>query len=326
MLRRVLVASFIVGVIVWPFACYAQQSNPAPPKRMGLLAISECPPSERWWLGRLEALGWIKGTVVIDCVSTVGRLDQLPALARELVSRRPDVLAAAMTTFVLALKQETTTIPIVMLATWEPEANGLVTSLARPEGNVTGVAWYDLGHKQVEILKDALPNLKRVASIAQTVGYPAEVLKFVEEQRQISASALGVTWQVFRPAVPSDYDEIFGQIAAEHFDAVHIGADGFASQNGKRIIELALRHRIPTISASTLFAKAGLLLGYGQDFIWSVTRASEYVDKILRGAKPGDLPVEQANKLMLVINLKTAKTLGLTLPPSVISRADEVVE
>jgi ABC transporter substrate binding protein len=179
MLRRVLVASFIVGVIVWPFACYAQQSNPAPPKRMGLLAISECPPSERWWLGRLEALGWIKGTVVIDCVSTVGRLDQLPALARELVSRRPDVLAAAMTTFVLALKQETTTIPIVMLATWEPEANGLVTSLARPEGNVTGVAWYDLGHKQVEILKDALPNLKRVASIAQTVGYPAEVLKFV---------------------------------------------------------------------------------------------------------------------------------------------------
>jgi putative ABC transport system substrate-binding protein len=131
---------------------------------------------------------------------------------------------------------------------------------------------------------------------------------------------------VFRPVVPSDYDEIFARIAAEHFDAAQIAADGFNGQNATRIIGLALRHRIPTISSSPGLAKAGLLLGYGQDYFWSVTRGSEYVDKILRGAKPSDLAVEQATKLQLVINVKTARALGLTVPPSLLARADEVIE
>jgi putative tryptophan/tyrosine transport system substrate-binding protein len=321
MLWLVLIAS----LIAWPFASYAQQPPSALPKRIGLLAISECPPSERWWLGRLAELGWSKGTIAFDCVSAVGRMDDLPGVARELVSRRPDVLMAVMTKFVAALKQETTTIPIVMLATWDPERNGLITSLARPEGNITGVAWYDLNHKQTELLKEVVPHLRRLAHIGPK--NPSSAEKEAGRQFPIDVSPLGpLTRQTFTPVVPSDYDEIFARIAAEHFDAAYISADGFAAQNAKRIIELALRYRIPTISASSLLAKDGLLLGYGQDFVWSVTRASEYVDKILRGAKPSDLPVEQANRLLLVINLKTAKTLGLTVPPSVIARADEVVE
>jgi putative tryptophan/tyrosine transport system substrate-binding protein len=171
-----------------------------------------------------------------------------------------------------------------------------------------------------------VPNLRRVAIVGRDAGYPPEVVKIVEENRQIAARALGFTWQVFRPVVPSDYDEIFARIAAEHFDAARIAADGFAAQNAKRIIEAALRHRIPTISASSPLAKAGLLLGYGQDYFWSVARASEYVDKILRGAKPRDLPVKQATKVLLTINLKTAKGLGLTVPPALIACADEVIE
>src|SRR5215467_5396507 len=145
MKRREFMTRIAGLVIAWPLASYAQQPQLAPPKRIGLLRVGRCPPDESWWLQRLAEFGWSKGTVTVDCVSSVGRMDDLPAVARELLSRRPDVLAAVMTKFVTALKQETTIIPIVMLATWEPERNGLITSLARPEGNVTGVAWYDLG-------------------------------------------------------------------------------------------------------------------------------------------------------------------------------------
>ena len=307
--------------IAWPVACYAQQPQSAPPKRIGLLSLGQCPPAESWWLQRLAELGWSKGTVTVDCVSTLGRLDELPALARQLVSRRPDVLTAVMANFVAALRQETTTIPIVMLATWEPERNGLITSLAQPEGNVTGVAWYDLGQKQIEILKEVLPHLSRLAIVG-----PKNPSSFPAEAENIIGPFESLAGQMFTPVIPSDYDEIFARIAAEHFDAAYISVEAFASQNAKRIIELALRYRIPTISASSVLAKGGLLLGYGQDILWSVTRGVDYVDKILRGAKPSDLPVEQATKLLLVVNLKTAKELGITIPPSVLARADEVIE
>src|SRR5262245_1168258 len=195
---------------------------------------------------------------------------------------------------------------------------------ARPEGNVTGVVWYDLSHKQIELLKEVLPHLTRLAYVGPKDASPVE--KVAIEQSTIATNLLGITRQVFTPIVPSDYDEIFARIAAEHFDAAYISVDGFASQNAKRIVELALRYRIPTISASSLLAKDGPLLGYGQDYLWSVTRGVEYVDKILRGAKPSDLPVEQATRLLLVVNLKTAKELGITIPPSVLARADEVIE
>jgi putative ABC transport system substrate-binding protein len=331
-MKRQKLVTLIGGLaIAWPLASYAQQPK-QPVKRVALLSQAVPCPLQRDNLivRRLGELGWIEGqTIHFDCVSAGGRLDQVPALARELVSLRPDVLVAAPWSFVNALKQETTTIPIVMLSGWEPVRLGLITSLARPEGNVTGVAWFGLLPKQIEHLREIVPNLRRVAYIVGAAGAAnssSEATKVDEENRQIAASAFGVTWQIFRAAVANDYDEIFARLAAEHFDAVDVQAVPMNVQNATRICQLALRHRIPTVSETAGWAKCGLLLTYGQDFTWSVARAMEYVDKILRGAKPSDLPVEQATKVQLVINLKTAKALGLIVPPSLIARADEVIE
>jgi putative ABC transport system substrate-binding protein len=281
---------------------------------------------------RLAELGWIEGqTIAVDCLSSVGRVDQVPALARELVSRRPDVLMAGPSQYIYALKRETTTIPIVMTGAWEPERLGLITSLARPGGNVTGVAWFGLGHKRVELLKEIVPNLRRVAFVAEaqalTAAYtPPETAKVLADYARIATSTLGITLHAFRATVATDYDEIFARLEAEHFDGAYIPGGPLNSNNQTRISQLALRHRIPAVSEFPEWARDGLLLTYAQDYSWSVTRASEYVDKILLGAKPSDLPVEQATKLQLVINLKTAKALGLTVPPSLLARADEVIE
>jgi ABC-type uncharacterized transport system substrate-binding protein len=316
--------------IGWPLGPYAQPPK-QPLKRVGVLpSIVPCPlQPDSIVVRRLGALGWIEGqTIVIDCVSAVGGIDQVPALARELVSRRPDVLIAAPFNFVSALKQETTTIPIVMLGAWEPVRVGLITSLARPGANVTGVAWLNLLPKQMELLKEIVPNLRRVAYIVgvPSAYSPPEGAKIAEEDRQIAASALGITWQVFSAAVESDYDEIFARLAVEHFDGAYFPSTTFNLNNQTHICQLALRHRIPAVSESSQWAKNGLLLSYGQDFDWTVARAIEYVDKILRGAKLSDLPVQQATKLLLTINLKTAKELGLTVAPTLIARADEVIE
>jgi len=326
MKRREFMALIGGIAIAWPLACYAQQPQSAPPKRLAILNQFGCPIAPDGIIPhRLAELGWIEEkNFVFDCLSTIGRLDQLPVLARELVSRRPDVLIAGSFGFIRALKRETTTIPIVMLGAFEPVATGLVASLARPEGNVTGVAWLGVPHKRMELLNEIVPNLRRVAYITGVYGdahTPPE-----EENRKIAASTLGLTWEVFRPAVANDYDEIFARLAAEHFDAAYIPSSPFNNQNGGRICELALRYRIPAVSESAGWARGGLLLTYGQNSAWTVARAMEYVDKILRGAKPSDLPVEQAAQFELAINLKTAKALGLTVPPSLLARADEVIE
>ena len=251
--------------IAWPLVSYAQQPNPAPPKRVGILNTFKCPvaPYART-SRRLEELGWTEGqTFVFECVSTIGRLDQLPILARELVSRRPDVVIAGPSNFVSALKQETTTIPIVMVGTLEPVANGLVTSLARPEGNVTGVASFGLLPKQMELLKEIVPHMKRVAFI----GDPS---RWRKEHVTSAASTLGFTWQYFQPAPGNDYDEIFSRLVTDHFDAAFIPSIPANGQNATRIIQLALRHRIPTIGDQSDWANGGLLLSYGHDLVWSV--------------------------------------------------------
>jgi putative tryptophan/tyrosine transport system substrate-binding protein len=216
-----------------------------------------------------------------------------------------------------------------MLGTWEPVGLGVITGFAQPGGNVTGVAWYELRTKQIELLKEIVPNLRRVANVTSVVGAaytPPEVAKIAEENWTIAASKLGFTRQSFPAAAASDYDEIFALLAAEHFDAAYIAGTPFNTNNATRICQLALRHLIPAVGNDKGWANCGLLLTYGQNFAWSVTRATEYVDKILRGAKPSELPVEQATKLELVINLKTAKTLGLPVPPSLLDRADAVIE
>jgi putative ABC transport system substrate-binding protein len=202
---------------------------------------------------------------------------------------------------------------------------GFVTSLARPGGNVTGVAWFGLLSKQMELLKEIVPNVKRVALIAGATHSPPEASKLQKEYGIIAASTLGFEWQTFPAAVVNDYDETFACLATEHFDAAYIPSTPLNLNNRTRICELALR-RIPAVSEYARWTREGILLTYGQVGPWTGARAIEYVDKILRGAKPSDLPVEQATKLELAINLKTAKALGVTVPPSLLARADEVIE
>jgi putative tryptophan/tyrosine transport system substrate-binding protein len=315
--------------IAWPIACYAQQPNEQP-KRVGLLAgFATCAlPPDNPVVRRLAELGWVeRRNIVFECVSAVGRWDQVPALARELVSRRPDVMIAAPYTFVIALRQETTTIPIVMLGTLEPVRLGLITNLARPGGNITGVAWFSLLPKQIELLKEIVPNLMRVAYIGPVNVPPSpEEARIAEENRQIVASTLGLTWEVFQAAVENDFEEIFARLSSEHFDAAYIRSTAFIAYNAARSGQLALRYKIPTVSDARGQVAQGALLSYGQDFLATINRALEYVDNILRGAKPSNLPIEHPTKLELIINLKTAKELGLTVPPSLIARADEVIE
>jgi putative ABC transport system substrate-binding protein len=317
MRRREFIALLISTAIGWPLNSEAQQLQPTPPKRVGVLELFGCPlqpdnPVTR----RLAELGWIEGrTFIVECESTVGRLNQLPAVARELVSRRPDVVSAASIPLIKALKQATTTIPIVMLSTPEPVRTGIVT------------AWFgfDILPKRIELLKEIAPNLKRLAIISSVYG-DEEGVKITEENLTIAARRLGFEWQIFKALVHNDYNEIFARLVTEHFDAAYITAGPFTTQNGSRIIELALRHRMPAVGEGSLFAKYGLLLSYGQDYLADFARASEYLDKILRGAKPSELPVQQATKLELRINLSTAKTLGLTVPPILRAQATEVIE
>jgi putative tryptophan/tyrosine transport system substrate-binding protein len=329
MRRRAFIRLICALAIVWPLASYAQQPK-QPLKRVGVLTSDvPCPlQPDHPIVRRLGELGWSEGqNFVFECISGVGHyghLDELAALARELVSRRPDVLMAGPIPFVGALKQETTTIPIVMLGTGVMPH--LVTNLARPEGNVTGVSLFTGGilPKRVEILKEMVPQLRRLALIMA-----APDPKIIENEEKIitfAADKLGFAWQRFQPVVANDYDEILARLAAQHFDAAYIVWDPLSTQNNARIGQLALRHRIPTVGESPGLANDGLLLTYGQDPLWTASRAMDYVDKILRGAKPSELPVEQPTKLELVINLKTAKELGLTVPPSLIARADKVIE
>jgi putative ABC transport system substrate-binding protein len=327
MKRRKLISLIVGSAIACSLASYAQQPN-QPLKRVGILAELGCPiPPGSPVPRRLSELGWIEGqNLVFECVSAVGlygHLDQLAARARELVSRRPDVLLASPIPFIRALKQETTTIPIVMLGS---NNLGLVTNLARPEGNVTGVIYFGgiIMPKRIEILKEIVPRLGRLALLAAATD--PEVIKGQEATITIAASQLGFAWQRFQPVVANDYDEIFARLAAGHFDAAYIVSDPLSSPNIAHIAQLALRHLIPTIGEGASWVEDGLLLGYAQDYRWTLPRASEYVDKILRGAKPGDLPVEQATTLLLTINLKTAKALGLTVSPSLLARAEEVIE
>ena len=328
MRRREFITLFGGVAVALPLAVRAQQS-PQSLKRIGVLAVFGCPMLPGSFQRRLAELGWVEGqNFVFDCVSSIDRLDQLPALAHELVSRRPDVLMVGPALFAKPLMQATTTIPIVVFAPGvDPVRYGLVTNLARPEGNVTGIRWLGaaLLPKRIELLKEIIPHLKRVAFIGSVYSDP-KVTEDVAEQITIAAGMLGFTWQSFGAAAANDFDEIFARIAAEHFDAAIVVGHPLINQNGRRIVELALRHRIPTVGEAAGWAKGGLLLGYGQNYSWNTVRLAEYLDKILHGAKPSDLPFEQAIQFELGVNLNTAQALGITVPPSLIARADEVIE
>ena len=320
-----------VAALIAP-GSHAIAQTVAAPKRLGILAGTTCPTPDgpSIWKPLLRNLadhGWIEGrTLIVDCIAAGNRLEQAPALALELVGRRPDVLLGASTPTVMALKQATATIPIVTAAS-DPLRSGIVSNLAHPDTNVTGLApmSFDLVAKRIELLKDILPRFSRLAILYRKGAYPVD-----HEQMQKDATAaartLGFAWEAFYPAAPEDVESIFARLASEGFDAVYVWSTPFTYLNRTHIAKIAIQYRVPTISESSDYAREGALLTYGLDVSRLIEASTEYIDKLLRGGSSADLPLRQPTKFDLVINLKTAKAIGVEVPQSVLFRADEVIE
>ena len=272
----------------------------------------------------LRDLGYIEGqNFVIEYRSAEGRAGRFPDLATELVRLNVDLIVTRGTPAALAAKNATATIPVVMASIGDPLA--VAASLAQPGGNLTGLTAVvvDLYAKRVEFLRDTVTGLTRISAFLN-MGNAAAPPEWNEIRR--AARSLGVESQLFDVRQREDLGRAFDAASGQHADALVMGLDALTQANQKLIVELAAKHRLPTIYASKEFVDAGGLIAYGPSYPDMYRRAAMYVDKILKGARPADLPIEQPTKFELVINLKTAKTLGLTMPPTLLARADEVIE
>jgi putative ABC transport system substrate-binding protein len=273
----------------------------------------------------LRALGYVEGTsIVIEFRFAEGKFARVPALAAELVSLNVDVIVTGGATDTRAAREATKTIPIVMAQDNDPVAGGHVASLARPGGNVTGLSTLapEISGKQLELLKEIVPKLSRVAVIGtSTNSGNAEKLKEVD----LAAGALKVKPQHLDILDPKDIDAAFRAASKGRADAVLVLGTPILTLQHRQVVDLAAKHRLPAIYSRPEFVEAGGLMAYGVNFTDLFQRAATYVDKILKGAKPADLPVEQPTKFEFVINLKAAKQIGLTIPPNVLVRADKVI-
>ena len=265
--------------------------------------------------------------MVIEYRDAEGNYDRLPALAAELVAAKVDVIAATGTPHALAAKQATATIPIVAV-TADPVSSGLAATLARPGDNVTGLSLLvpDLVAKCVELLSQGVPGLTRVAALWHPGDYGERTERNMLDGAEQAARALRVELQFYAVEGPHQFDLALSTIAASASDALIVLGSNVLIVERKRLVDLAAKHRLPAVYSYREFVDAGGLMSYGANFADLVQRAAAYVDKIVRGAKPGDLPIEQPTKLDLVINLRTARALGLTIQPTLLAHADEVIE
>ena len=274
----------------------------------------------------LRELGYVEGkNIVIEWRYAEGKPDRLPALATELVRLKVDVLVASGPAVTRAAKEATSTIPIVMTHDPDPVGNGLVTSLARPGGNITGLSALssELSGKQLELLKETVPRLSRVAVLGNsTAPGNAQILKEVK----VAAEALGIQLQYIEVQAPKDIETSFRAASKGHAEAALVRAGPVADSHRTQVVDLAVKNRLPGIYDRREFVDDGGLMSYGTNFAELSRRAATYVDKILKGTKPGDLPVEQPMKFEFIINLKTAKQIGLTIPPNVLAQADRVIK
>jgi putative ABC transport system substrate-binding protein len=279
------------------------------------------------FLQGLRDLGWVEGkTIVIEYRWAEGRSDRLPDLAAELVRLKVDVILAGNTSAAVAAKNATGTIPIVMATAGDPVGLGLVASLPRPSGNVTGLSFSvgtEIAGKWLELLKETVPKVRRVAVLSNPTN-PSHALAI--ETVTVAARAVGVQLQLLEARGPDQFDNAFAAMARERAEALLVVLDPFFSFHRSRLSALAAKSRIPAMYGSREHPEAGGLVSYGANFRHNFHRSATYVDKILKGAKPADLPIEQPVRFELVINLKTAKLLGLTIPPSLLLRADQVIE
>ena len=279
------------------------------------------------FLQGLRDLGWVEGkTIVIEYRWAEGRSDWLPDLAAELVRLKVDVIFAGNTAVAVAAKNATGTIPIVMATGGDPVGLGLVASLARPGGNVTGLSssvGMDIVGKWLELLKETVPKVRRVAVLSNPAN-PSHALAI--ENVIVAARAVGVQLQLLEAGGPNQFDNAFAAMARERAGALLVVLDPFFGFHRARLSDLAAKSRLPAMYGSREYPEAGGLMSYGANFRHSFHRSATYVDKILKGAKPADLPIEQPTRFELVINMKTAKALGLDPPISLLARTDEVME
>ena len=272
----------------------------------------------------LSALGYVEGrNIVFEHRYAEGRLERLPDLANDLARSKPDLIIAAGGDVAPFAKRATEAIPIVMITSADPVQSGLVASLARPGGNVTGVTFVssDLAGKRLQLLKEAAPGVTRVAVLWNPDHPDGEF-----PATQAAGRSLGVQVQSLEVRGRDDFASAFAAANRERMEAVIVASSRLMTLNRARILDLALQNRLLIVSGWGPWAAGGGLLSYGPDLDAVIRSSATYVDKILKGAKPGDLPIEQPTKFELIINLRTAKALGLTIPPSVLARADEVIE
>ena len=315
------VSALAGGLLTVPLAVAAQPVSARGP-RIGFLALNPGanPHLREAFLQGLRDLGYVEGrNIVIEYRDAEGKLERLRALGAELVALKVDVIVTGGGTPVaLAAQQATRTLPVVFSSATDPVTDGLVTSLARPGGNLTGLSNLapELVGKCLEQLKEAVPKVGLVAVLWQpgAIGGRTDMLKPAE----VAARALGVRLQFIEAQGPADFDRAFSDMARAHAGALAVLGSAIFNSERRRLVDLAAKHRLPTVYTSRDFVDAGGLMTYGPNLADSFRRAAAYVDKILKGAKPADLPVEQPTKFELVVNLKTATALGLAIPPSLL--------
>jgi ABC-type uncharacterized transport system substrate-binding protein len=323
--RRTFITLLGGAAVAWPLAARAQQPRRLP--TIGFLGTATSSAWSQWtpaFSQRLRELGWIEGhTVAIEYRWAEGREERYTQIVAELIRLRVDVIVTGGAALPAA-KQATSVIPIVFAVAGDPVGSGAVASLARPGGNITGLSTQapDLGGKRLELLREVVSGLRRLAIMAN-VGYPSALLEMGEVRA--AARTLGIevaTLEIWRAdEIASAFEALKGRA-----EALYVPADPLVNSNRVRINTLALTARLPTMYGLREYVEAGGLVSYGPNFPDLFRRAADYVDKIMRGAKPADLPVEQPTKFDLTINLTTAKALGLEVPPTLLARADEVIE
>ena len=313
------------AIVFKPQSAYAQQTSS--PRRIGFLLVGWSPESkevQQFRQGLLDA-GYAEGPdVVIEWRSANGDYARVPELVADLVQGKVDVIVVDSTVAAQAVKRATSTIPIVMALVADPVGSGLVANLARPGGNVTGLSIMlpELSAKGLQLLKEAIPRLTRAAVLwnPATPYHP----KVIEELKAVAPS-LSMELSFVGVRTPEDIGPAFSDMTRAHAEALHVLGDASFFSHRTTLLKLASKARLPVTSVSRQFADAGALMSYGPNYGDLFRRSAGYVDKILKGAKPGDLPVEQPTKFELIVNLKTAKALGITIPRSILLRADEVI-
>ncbi len=330
MSRRIFaLALATLAACLGPFglASAADSQQPASPRRIEVLLVNFSPESKEAQAFRqgLQDAGYVEGRdVVIEWRTASGDYARVPEVVADLVQRKVDVIVSDSTIGTRALKRATSTIPIVMATVSDPIGSGFVTSLARPGGNVTGFSLMttELSAKRLQLLKETIPRLARVAVLSNPD--TPYVPKMIEEVKA-AAPSLSIELNFVSARTPEEFGPAFSAVSRAHTQALYVIGDPFFFTHRMALLKLASKARLPAIYAGRQYADAGGLMSYGANWADLFRRSAGYVDKILKGAKPGDLPIEQPTKFELVVNLKTAKALGITIPESILLRADEVI-